>query len=555
MQSIHPIHARKGTLAPFKTAENIEEKFLPETIAKELQRNNQGRKAKVDPGIRGATSSYLMMRGSGEKPARNRMSTAQVLRDVSTQVQTIPETRQRAEAVIAAYESRSGVQVELSPEQMRTLELLAMGDDGAHYARAYLNLANYARVADISLGVRRVIDANGVERLEAIPGYDLHLDPAITAPAAVTDRLNNVRLYLDAVLHFLEDSEGQEAIAPRYRNLAPTELIYRYVETTLAVRREHGGLTPGAIEALRAEFIVPEHDQAFTSFFSDDAFVLNDAYGELERTGDANDPVRLEADTGIFIPRESEGGTRVERPTYRPLVPGTELDRTPTNYASAIRGAAGDARETIRLLTGLSGDELTEVAYRTLGGPVPEQLPTAGSEAREQIVTQFRDAVIEPLSGRDRNVARAVIMNDGSTPPYIRLYMNATGFLSQNGASVNAQLAALTHEERAEAFRMIAASPEEGGFGVTRERLLADAGDSRETRLARFLSVVPKLEDGSVDPGWLIGFQLMEVSGPFRFADGARDFLLGGDLDVTQVMQIVSNASEPEMARAAAAVE
>ncbi|MEO0592058.1 MAG: hypothetical protein AAFZ38_00640 [Myxococcota bacterium] len=486
------------------------------------------------------------------------MSTAQVLRDVSTQVQTIPETRQRAEAVIAAYEARSGVEVELSSEQMRTLELLAMGDDGAHYARAYLNLANYARVADISLGVRRVRDADGNERLEAIPGYDLHVDPAITDPAAVTDRLNSVRLYLDAVLHFLEDSEGQEAVAPRYRHLAPTELIYHYVEATISAGREHGGLTRAAIEAVRAEFIVPEHNHAFTSLFGDDAFVLNDAYGELERTGDASDPVRLEADTAVFVPSESDGETQVERPGYRPLVPGTALDRTPANYASAIRGAAGDARETVRLLTGLSGDELTEVAHQTLRGlgqPVPAELPALGSEARVQLIHRFRDAVIEPLSGRDRNIARAIVMNEGYTPPYVRLFMNATGFLSQNGASVNAQLAALTNEERAEAFRMIAAPPEEGGFGITRERLLADAGDSRETRLARFLSVVPKREDGSVDPGWLVGFQLMEASGPFRFADGARDFLWGGDLDVAQVLQIVSNASESEMARAAAAVE
>ncbi|MEM6731301.1 MAG: hypothetical protein AAF658_07075, partial [Myxococcota bacterium] len=485
------------------------------------------------------------------------MSASEILSTVTTPVDRIPTEYEGARAAELAFEARTGIEVSFSKRRrtddgrieyeentgaLRALEMLARGPNGAAYARAYLNLATYAQSGDLRL------DLNGDRVLE--DGFMLEIDPN-ASEEDIAERLGRMRLYLDPVMHFLDDSGGETALRPEFQRTPPNELIHDYVSQTFALLRQHDGVNVELLDVLRARYFQPERNLEFLLFqkeYNEDRFDLSDGYGNLS----------TRQDTANYEPvtERRESGPVETRPEFVPKIPGTETERTPSNYTASIRDAGGGEKRLLTLVTGLSGDELTEVAYRYLNSEetagvetqVPQPFLHARSEERAALLARFAEAL--PVDGKRGHIIRSVVENDGFMPQSMRLYLNASGFWSQNGPAVHAQLMDMTAAERTEAFRQIAEPPLE----TSREKLLSRIDDDSDRRLARFLSVVPKQEDGTIDQGWLIGFQLAELGGDFGLLDRVGDFRLS-DMELSELVRISSGASEAEMARAAAAYD
>ncbi|MEM6533755.1 MAG: hypothetical protein AAF654_14120 [Myxococcota bacterium] len=472
------------------------------------------------------------------------MSSRTILDTVSTGIVTVPENSGLAEAVSAAHTQRTDVAVELTPEGRFLLEQLAAGENGAAYAQAHLNVATYAALGNLW------VDRNGDGHGER--GLILGVDPALEGDALAV-RVDRTRVILDAVLHFLDDSRENTMLKDEYATAHSAYLTSLYINRFMGLRAQHG-ITGSMSDLSEAEFIAFMDElrspffravgdgvnPTFLEQYNDDRFVLADV------TGDMSHP----ADTATFDPTVSRTeGPYTDRPRYTARVPGTELERTPVNYAEALRNARGKDERILRLLIGLGDEELTQVAYLYTDNRMPEPVPENNDPTRRRIVAEFQEQVVEGLGRQNTRIARAVIDGEGYMTPETRLYLNATGFRSQNGPAVHAQLEAMTPVERDRAFDHI-----QELYDVSREDLLSGIRDDDDRRYARFLSVAPKAEDGTIDRGWVLAYEMMSMSGDFGFFDRLFD-QRQSDINFSQLVDAALSATPEEMARAATAYE
>ncbi|MEO0811500.1 MAG: hypothetical protein AAFY60_01465, partial [Myxococcota bacterium] len=461
-----------------------------------------------------------------------------------TPIHQMPANTDAAQAALAAFEARSQTTQAMGPDALLALQILASGPYGDDYARAYFAVANYAREGNLQIDFDpNVVDEAGLQL--ALTGLSAQENPNLEE---VSTRVANLRAFYDGVLHFLvePDQRHQSALRPELQNQTPNELIANYVERTFALAHEHGGLNEDAINALRQEFFTPERDRAFMQDYQRDTYVVSDGYGNLVNQPDT-------AGFGAVNERRDPGPVTTREP-YVATVPGTDTPRSPEALVAALREAGGNEREIVSLVTGLRGDELTQVAYGYLNQTAPSSLPAVGSESREALINQFREAL--PVDRQQGDIIESIVANEGFMPPYMRLYLNASNRLpnwlplgSENGPAVHRLLESMSDAERTQAFAMV-----EQELGLNREELLTHIDNDQHQRYARFLSVVPKQPDGTIDDGWMLGYRLAELRGDFGLIDRVTD-VHRSNMDLAEFVRLSNGATEADMARAALAYQ